>query len=97
MANTLLLKALGVWLEPTRKWYAVHLKSCKALDIEPTPFGEYAEDVLNTPEKERDWLLADEDEAPAYQPTVRFRQYDSPLQSEMATGLFYRDYRKGKK
>lgn len=84
------------WFTATcERWYG-HCEACAALGVEAEPLEAFAAEVLNAPTAIRDWLLAAEP-IPESAPVVRFRQYETPLQSEMATGLFYRDYRKGKK
>lgn len=84
------------WFTRTcERWYQ-HCEACARLSVEAEPLEVFAAEVLNAPARIRDWLLTVE-AIPESAPLVRLRQYDSPLQGEMVTGLFYRDYRKGKK
>ena len=89
------LRADGQYL-PTLKRHREHLDACASLGVEPDTFETFAVEVLNTPPDKRGWLLADEPIA-NYELFVRFAQYETPRQDEIVTGLFYRDYRKGKK
>ena len=91
-----IIKALKQWGKPTVARYREHVAACANLGLDAEPFIAFAADVFGCPEDKRDWLLTPEP-IPESAPLVRFRQYDSPLQKEMPTGLFYRDYRKGKK
>ena len=91
-----LIEALGRWYAPTaERWYA-HCEACASLGCPAEGFEVFVDDVLNTPEESRDWLLASEP-IPESAPFVRFRQYESPRAEDMVAGLFYRDYRGGKK
>lgn len=88
--------ALTRWFSPALEWHGRHLEACRNLEVEAEPFEKFAEEVLNTPEDKRDWLLTVEPLGNV-EGFTRFRQYETPLQKEMVTGLFYRDYRKGRK
>ena len=89
------LRAKGQYL-PTLKRYREHVEACEKSGVEPDTFISFANEVLNTPKDKREWLLSHEP-IPNYEPHVRYAQYQSPRQDEIVTGLFYRDYRKGKK
>lgn len=91
-----IVKALRRWGKPTVEACRVHVAACESLELEPTPFFVFAADVFGTPEEKRDWLLSNEP-AEAAGPRVHYAQYTAPRQEDMPTGLFYRDYRKGKK
>lgn len=93
MANAAkIIKALGRWGKQTAERHREHVELCNRLEIEPSSFEAFASDVFGTPEDKRDWLLTPEPLSDSA-PFTRFRQYESPLQSEIVTGLFYRDYR----
>jgi hypothetical protein len=84
------------WFTTTVTRWRGHCEACDRLGVESAPLDEFASDVLNTPEDKRDWLLTVEPVV-NLEAFTRFRQYETPLQNEMPTGLFYRDYRKGKR
>lgn len=91
-----IVRALKQWGEPTVTRYREHVKACEQLGVEASTFLAFASDVFGTPEDKRDWLLTVEPIANV-EAFTRFRQYESPRLDQIPTGLFYRDYRKGKR
>lgn len=98
MANFAAIKELKKtrWYKPAAERWRIHRKACVELQVESETFDVFASEVLNTPEDRRDWLLTPEPLGENLGAFTRFRQYETPVVSEMANGLFYRDYR-GKK
>lgn len=84
------------WYKAAAARYVAHCEACAKLEVPPEHFETFAVEVLNAPADKRDWLLAFEPIG-NYEPFVRFAQYTTPRQEDMVSGLFYRDYRKGKK
>lgn len=88
------------WYAPAIKRWAIHKAVCEKFEAPVEPFENFASEILNALSLNREDTVRDMlavDEVEPYQPTTRYRQYDAPRQQDMVTGLFYRDYRKGKK
>lgn len=86
MANVTAIPDLkkSQWYGAAIQRYALHLRICKELDVEPEKFESFAQDVMNAPEAARDEML-DPDPQPPYEPIRRYRQYGAPITSELFT------------
>lgn len=72
------------WWLPTVARYKAHLEICRALDCPELiePFSRFVSEVLSSPEAVRDDMLSMQAPEP-FQAAVRYRQYDTPILSEM--------------
>jgi len=76
------------WWQPTVYRYRQHVETCERLECTALiePFLKFVDEVMNTPEENRDGLLAVTELEP-YVAFQHFRQYSSPIASEVLAGL----------